>query len=61
MFWTYGITFWGTASSLNIEILQRYQNEFLRTMVNAPWYVSNKGLHVDLRRRNYKIQRHGKR
>jgi len=43
--WTYGI--WGTASS-NIEIIQRFQNKYLRIIVNAPWYVTNDILHHDL-------------
>jgi len=46
--WTYGILLWGTASYSIIEILQRFQNKALRTMVNAPWYVPNKILHTDL-------------
>ena len=46
--WTYDIPLWGTASHSNIEILQRFQNKALRTMVNAPWYVPNKLLHTDL-------------
>jgi hypothetical protein len=32
----------------NIEILQRFQNKVLRTIVNTPWYVPNKQLHTDL-------------
>jgi hypothetical protein len=47
--WTNGITLWGTASNSNIEILQRYQNTVLRTIVNAPWYIPNKSLHTDLK------------
>ena len=39
--WTYGITLWGTASTSNIEILQRFQNTVIRVLVNAPWYVPN--------------------
>ena len=46
--WTYGIPLWGSASHPNIEILQRFQNKILRTMVNAPWYIPNKLLHTDL-------------
>jgi hypothetical protein len=45
----YGISLWGTASNSNIEILQRYRNEVLRTIVNAPYYIPNKLLHTDLR------------
>jgi len=46
--WTYSIPLWGTASNSNIEILQRFQNKFLRSVVNAPWYVPNTILHTDL-------------
>jgi len=46
--WTYGITLWGSTSHSNIEILQRFQNKVLRTIVNAPWYITNKLLHTDL-------------
>jgi hypothetical protein len=46
--WTYGAPLWGSANTSNIEILQRFQNKVLRTMVNAPWYVPNKQLHSDL-------------
>ena len=41
---------WGTASNSNIEILQRFQNKVLRSIVNAPWYVPNTLLHTDLQR-----------
>lgn len=46
--WTYGIQLWGTASKSNINILQRLQSKILRTIINAPWYVSNKTIHTDL-------------
>jgi len=46
--WTYGIPLWGTASNSNIEILQRFQNKVLRSIINAPWYVPNTILHTDL-------------
>jgi len=32
----------------NIEIIQRFRNEYLRIIVNAPCYVSNDTLHHDL-------------
>jgi hypothetical protein len=35
--WTYGAPLWGSASTSNIEILQRFQNKVLRIIVNAPW------------------------
>jgi hypothetical protein len=46
--WTYGAPLWRSASTSNIEILQRFQNTVLRTIVNTPWYVPNKQLHTDL-------------
>ena len=46
--WTYGIQLWGTASNSNLEILERFQNNVLRTMVDAPWYVPNRILRTDL-------------
>ena len=36
--WTYGIQLWGTASNSNIEILQQFQSETLRFLIDAPWY-----------------------
>jgi hypothetical protein len=45
---TYGLEFWGCASKSNISIIQRSQSKFLRMIVDAPWYVSNATLHVDL-------------
>lgn len=46
--WTYGIQLWGTASNSNLEILQRFQSKVLRSIVGAPWYVSNAIIHRDL-------------
>jgi hypothetical protein len=39
--WTYGIQLWGTASTSNIKILERFQSKVLRMIVDAPWYVPN--------------------
>jgi hypothetical protein len=40
--WTYGIQLWGTtASTSDIEILERFQSKSLRMIVDAPWYVPN--------------------
>jgi hypothetical protein len=47
--WTYGIQLWGTASTSNVEILERFQAKALRQIVNAPWYVSNAVIRRDLR------------
>jgi len=46
--WTYSVQLWGTDSDSNIEIIQRFQNEYLRIIVNASWYVTNDTLHGDL-------------
>jgi hypothetical protein len=39
--WTYGTVLWGCASKSNIAIIQRYQSKILRTITNAPCYVTN--------------------
>jgi hypothetical protein len=46
--WTYGIQLWGTASTSNIEILERFQAKVLPMMVDAPWYVPNAFIRRDL-------------
>jgi hypothetical protein len=46
--WTYGIQLWGTASTSNIEILERFQSEALRTIVDGPWYVPKTLIRRDL-------------
>jgi hypothetical protein len=46
--WTYGIQLWGTVSTSNIEILERFQSKALRMIVDAPWYVPNTVIRRDL-------------
>jgi hypothetical protein len=46
--WTYGIQLWGCAKPSHTQILQRLQSKILRSLANAPWYVSNLQLHTDL-------------
>jgi hypothetical protein len=46
--WTYGIQLWGTASTSNIETLERFQSKALRIIVDASWYVPNKHIRWDL-------------
>jgi hypothetical protein len=46
--WTYGIKLWGTASTSNIEILERFQSKALRMIVDAPRYVPNTLIRRDL-------------
>jgi hypothetical protein len=40
--WTHGIHLWGTASTSNVEILERFQSKALHMIVDAPWYVPKK-------------------
>ncbi|CAH1979248.1 unnamed protein product [Acanthoscelides obtectus] len=47
--WTYGIELWGCASKSNLSIIQRAQSKILRSIADAPWYVSNETLHRDLK------------
>lgn len=44
----YGIQLWGTTSSNNVAIFQRFQNEVLRAIVDAPYYVSNEVIEHDI-------------
>jgi hypothetical protein len=46
--WTYGIQLWCTASTSNVEILERFQSKVLRLIVDAPWYVPNTVIRHDL-------------
>ena len=45
---TYGIPLWGTAAMSHINKLESLQSKMLRTIVNAPWYVSNEDIRNDL-------------
>jgi hypothetical protein len=46
--WTYGVQLWGTASNSNLEILERFQSKMLRIITDAPWYVPNTVIKLDL-------------
>jgi hypothetical protein len=46
--WTYGIQLWGTVSTSNIEILERFQSQALRIIVDTPWYMPNNHIRRDL-------------
>jgi hypothetical protein len=39
---------WGCASKWHIDMMQRSESKILRMITNAPWYVSNQTIHVDL-------------
>jgi hypothetical protein len=45
---TYDIQLWVTASTSNIEILERFQSKALRMIVDAPWYVPYNHIRRDL-------------
>jgi hypothetical protein len=45
---TYGIQLWGSTKPSNTQIIQRLQSKFRRVVTNAPRYVSNLTLHIDL-------------
>lgn len=46
--WSYGIQLWGCTSKSNVEIIQRFQNKALRSIMNVPWYVRNSDLQRDI-------------
>jgi hypothetical protein len=41
-------TLWGTASTSNIEIMERFQSKVLHLITDAPWYVTNVVIQNDL-------------
>jgi hypothetical protein len=45
---TYGTQLWGTASTYNLAIIERFQLKALRMIVDAPWYVPNTVIRRDL-------------
>ncbi|GBL92462.1 hypothetical protein AVEN_174737-1 [Araneus ventricosus] len=45
----YGSPIWGTTSIRNLRKLQVFQNQQLKRIVNAPWYVRRKLIHQDLK------------
>lgn len=47
--WTYGIQIWGSASTSNINMIERFQTKTLRMITNAPWYVPNEVILDDLK------------
>ena len=46
--WTYGIELWGCPRKSNIAVIQRCQSEILRTIVDAPWYITSDMINKDL-------------
>jgi hypothetical protein len=56
--WTYTIQLWGTASTSNVETLDRFQSKVLCTTVDTPWYVSNMVIRRDLQTPTVKEEIH---
>jgi len=46
--WTYGIELWGSTKPSNAQRIQSLQSKILRTIAEAPYYVSNLTIHNDL-------------
>jgi len=46
--WTYGIQLWSCASKSTIDVIQRYQNIALCTIIAAYWYDRNDIIYRDL-------------
>lgn len=47
--WTYEAQLWGTASTSNIDILERFHSKTLRTITKTPWFIPNSEIRIDLR------------
>ena len=47
--WTDGVQMWGSASSSNKEILERFQSKVLRIVTDAPRYAPNVVIKRDLK------------
>lgn len=56
--WMYGIQMWGSASNSNISMLQRMQNIILRSLSNAPWFMTNTEIHQQLKINTVKEEIH---
>jgi hypothetical protein len=46
--WTYGVQLWGSDSTSNIEIIERFQSKALRMTTDALWDVPNAAIQKDL-------------
>jgi hypothetical protein len=49
---------WGTASTSNIEILERFHSKDLGVIVDEPWFVPSTVIRRDLRKPTFKEVRH---
>jgi len=46
--WTYGTQLCGCTRHSNTDTIQRFQNQILKNIVDAPWYIRNADLPRDL-------------
>jgi len=44
----YAYPVWAVTSKTKVKKLQTLTNKFLRTVLNAPWFMRNKQLHNDI-------------
>jgi hypothetical protein len=54
--WIYGIKLWGTASTSNLEILERFQSKTLHMIVDALWYMRNTVIQRDVQVPRVKVE-----
>jgi hypothetical protein len=45
---SYGMEMWGCASKCKTVVMQRSQSKILRTIENAPHYITNHTVHTDI-------------
>ncbi|KAL1123883.1 hypothetical protein AAG570_001653 [Ranatra chinensis] len=46
--WAYGVEVWGSAKKSNLDRIQAFQSKVLRTILDTPWYMSDRTTHHDL-------------
>jgi len=46
---TYGIQIWGSTNVSNLKLFQSFLSIILHLLTKAPWYISNKAPHNDLK------------
>ncbi|KAL4136280.1 hypothetical protein QTP88_007828 [Uroleucon formosanum] len=47
--WAYGMQIWGCAKPSQIRSIHAFQSISLQLIASAPWYITNKALHKDLK------------
>jgi hypothetical protein len=45
---TYAYPIWGNCLATHIRKIQIFQNKILRIIKNAPWFIRNVNLHMDI-------------